>query len=144
MTTTRPNETGCRGSEALTHGFRVTVVPTCMPEESGESASEAWRGRRYVFAYKIRISNEGTRRAKLLDRHWVIVDADGEKHEVRGEGVVGHQPDLAPGQAFEYASYCPLQTSWGTMEGEYTMVGEDGERFEIAIARFYLVAEELG
>jgi ApaG protein len=113
-----------------------------MPEQSGESPSEAWRGKRYVFAYKIRISNEGASRAQLLERHWAIVDADGEHHEVRGEGVVGHQPDLAPGQAFEYSSYCPLTTPWGTMEGEYVMEGEDGERFEIGVGRFFLVAAE--
>jgi ApaG protein len=118
------------------------VTPAYLAEESGESPTEAWRGRRYVFAYKIKISNESTRRAQLLERHWTIVDADGESHEVRGEGVVGHQPDLAPGQAFEYSSYCPLATAWGTMEGEYLMEGEDGQRFEIEVGRFYLVAEE--
>jgi len=64
------------------------------------------------------------------------VDADGEKHEVRGEGVIGHQPDLAPGQAFEYTSYCPLPTPWGTMEGEYTMQDEHGDLFEAAIGGF--------
>lgn len=132
----------CRASEAVTHGFRVTVAPSYRPEESGESTTEAWRGRRYVFAYQIKISNEGARRAQLLGRHWTIVDADGEAHEVRGEGVVGHQPTLAPGQAFEYSSYCPLATPWGTMEGKYLMEGEDGERFEIDVGRFYLVAEE--
>jgi ApaG protein len=141
MTTTGSSLKSCHGSEALTHGFRVTVTPTYMPEESGESPTEAWRGKRYVFAYRIRITNEGERRAQLLDRHWVIVDADGERHEVHGEGVVGHQPTLAPGQAFEYSSYCPLATPWGTMEGEFIMQGDDGERFEIDIGRFYLVAE---
>jgi ApaG protein len=126
------------GSDTTTRGIRVRVAPKFLPEQSGEG--EAWQGRRYVFAYHIRIANEGERRAKLLSRHWVIVDADGEQHEVRGEGVVGHQPDLAPGQAFEYTSYCPIATPWGTMEGEYTMENELGERFDVAIGRFYLVS----
>src|SRR3954468_8565309 len=112
-------------SETTTRGIRIRVVPSFVPEQSGES--ESWEGRRYVFSYNIRISNEGSVRAQLLSRHWTIVDADGERHEVRGQGVVGHQPDLAPGQAFEYSSYCPLTTPWGTMEGEYTMQDEHGE-----------------
>jgi ApaG protein len=133
-----PSTASNHSSETVTRGIRVHVTPTFLPEQSGEG--EAWEGRRYVFAYAIRISNESAIRAKLLSRHWVIVDADGERHEVRGEGVVGHQPDLAPGQAFEYTSYCPLPTPWGTMEGEYTMQNEQGELFEIAIGRFYLVS----
>ena len=136
---TRPS-TRELGSEVTTRGFRVTVRPSYLPEQSG--TAEAWQGRRYVFAYQVRISNEGSVRAQLLSRHWVIVDAEGERHEVRGEGVVGHQPELAPGESFEYSSYCPLSTPWGTMEGEYLLVDEFGERFEIEIARFYLVAPE--
>lgn len=127
-------------SDTTTRGLRVRVVPSFLPEQSGES--ESWQGRRYVFAYKVRISNEGAARTKLLSRHWVIVDADGERHEVHGEGVVGHQPDLAPGQAFEYSSYCPLTTPWGTMEGEFQMQDEHGERFDALISRFYLVSGE--
>ena len=127
-------------SQTTTRGIRIHVTPTFLPEQSGESPTESWQGRRYVFAYRISIANEGPVRAKLLSRHWIIVDADGEKHEVRGEGVIGLQPDLAPGQAFEYTSYCPLPTPWGTMEGEFTMQDEHGELFEAAIARFYLVS----
>jgi len=125
-------------SETTTRGIRIRVTPSFLPDQSGEG--EFWQGRRYVFAYRIRISNEGDCRAKLISRHWVIVDADGERHEVRGEGVIGHQPDLAPGEAFEYTSYCPLPTPWGTMEGEYQMLDEHGEHFDAAISRFYLVA----
>jgi ApaG protein len=131
---------GCRGSDVTTQGFRVQVRPAYLPEQSGEG--EAWKGRRYVFSYTIRVTNQSNRGAKLLSRQWIIVDADGERHEVRGEGVVGRQPDIAPGQEFEYSSYCPLQTPWGTMEGSYSMRGDGGEEFQIAIGRFYLVAPE--
>jgi ApaG protein len=128
----------CRGSDTLTRGIRVTVTPSFVPEQSG--AGEAWKGQRYVFAYHIRVTNEGEVTAQLISRHWTIVDADGEQHEVRGEGVVGKQPTLAPGEAFEYSSYCPLPTPWGTMEGEYLMETDRGERFEAAVSRFYLVS----
>ena len=123
-------------SEAVTHDVRVEVESHYAPEYSQPFQHE------WFFHYTVRISNEGGETVQLLSRHWVIVDADGERHEVRGEGVVGHQPDLAPGQAFEYSSYCPLATAWGTMEGEYLMEGEEGQRFEIGVGRFYLVAEE--
>jgi ApaG protein len=126
------------GSEVVTRGMRVTVRPKFLPEQSG--TGDSWRGQMYVFAYAIRITNLGESRARLLTRHWIIVDAEGERHEVRGEGVVGHQPDLAPGESFEYSSYCPLTTSWGTMEGEYQFEDEHGQRFDVAIGRFYLVA----
>jgi ApaG protein len=96
--------------------------------------------RRFVFAYRIRISNESTAWARLLSRCWSIVDANGSRNDVVGEGVVGQQPELGPGESHEYESYCPLATAWGTMEGSYTLEGADGERFEIAVGRFYLVA----
>jgi ApaG protein len=128
------------GSEAVTRGIRVRVIPHFEPDQSGEG--ESWQGRRYVFSYRIHISNEGWLRARLISRHWIIVDADGERHEVRGEGVVGHQPNIEPGQFFEYSSYCPLATPWGTMEGSYQFEDELGARFDAAIARFYLVAPE--
>lgn len=122
------------GSEAVTRGVRVRVRPQFLPERSDPAA------RSFVFGYRIRITNEGPHRCKLLARHWVIVDAVGRREEVRGEGVVGYQPDLKPGEFFEYSSFCPLATNWGTMEGEYTMVLPDGETFAASIARFYLAA----
>jgi ApaG protein len=128
-----------RGSTATTRGVRIDVAPRFLPEQSGED--ESWKGRRYLFAYRIRITNEGDQAVQLLSRHWRIVDADGEERHVRGDGVVGHQPHLLPGHAFEYESYCPLLTPWGTMEGEYTMRTADGEEFAARIARFYLVSE---
>lgn len=124
----------CRGSEALTSGVRVAVSPLYLPRESNP------REGRWVFAYAIRIANEGDEPARLLLRRWWIVDADGQGREVAGEGVVGLQPLIAPGEHHEYTSFCPLPTPWGTMEGAYTMERPDGTRFEATIARFYLVA----
>ncbi|MBX3357491.1 MAG: Co2+/Mg2+ efflux protein ApaG [Phycisphaeraceae bacterium] len=126
------------GSDTTTRGIRITVTPRFLPEQSGEG--ESWQGRRWVFAYDIRITNDGAIRAKLLSRHWLIVDSDGERHEVRGEGVVGHQPDLAPGEFFEYTSSCPLGTPWGTMEGEYQFEDAHGEKFDAIVGRFFLVS----
>lgn len=128
-----------RGSTATTRDLRIDVAPRFLPEQSGEH--ESWQGRRYLFAYRIRIANQGDQPVQLISRHWVIVDADGEERHVRGEGVIGQQPTIAPGHAFEYESYCPLATPWGTMEGEYTMRAGDGEEFPARIARFYLVSE---
>jgi ApaG protein len=133
--------TGRHGSEAVTRGIRVAVHPRFIPEQSGAVPGESWRGRHYVFAYTIRISNEGRQTVRLLERRWRIVDADGDEREVRGEGVVGQQPVLEPGRSFEYSSFCPLATPWGTMEGEYLMEDDKGDRFDVRIARFYLVAQ---
>lgn len=129
-TTTTPAPSG---SECVTDGVRVKVVPTYLPTHS-DPAND-----RFLFAYHVTIVNEGTRRARLRSRQWAIVDADGERHEVQGMGVVGHHPDLKPGERFEYSSFCPLNTSWGTMEGSYVMEREDGSVFDARIKRFFLV-----
>lgn len=121
------------GSDTITQGIRVVVEPRFLPAESSPDAGK------FVFAYRVSVSNIGERRARLLARHWVIVDGDGERHDVRGPGVIGHTPDLAPGETFTYESFCPLPTEWGTMEGAYTMEREGGERFEAIINRFFLV-----
>jgi len=97
---------------------------------------------RYVFGYRITITNRGERTAKLLSRHWIVVDADANRHVVRGEGVVGRQPELEPGGVFTYSSFCPIPTRWGTMEGFYLMQRDDGELFEVSIPRFFLVGPE--
>lgn len=123
-----------RGSETFTQGFRVTASPAFLAQHSDPGQ------RRYVFGYRIRIANESPDRARLMARHWEIVDADGSRHTVDGEGVVGQQPDLGPGETHEYESYCPLTTSWGTMEGSFRMQGPGGAKFDISISRFYLVA----
>jgi ApaG protein len=119
-------------SEAVTRGVRVTVRSKYDPQRSHPSHN------RWFFLYTIRISNEGTGTVQLVSRHWVITDATGEIQEVRGPGVVGEQPVLAPGESFEYTSGCPLQTPFGTMKGTYQMVTKDGERFEAEIAPFEL------
>jgi len=123
------------GSETVTQGIRVTVRPFYLPDHSDPDQT------RFVFGYRIHIVNDGLQPAKLLSRHWRIVDADGVGHDVEGEGVVGRQPDLEPGESFEYSSWCPLKTPWGTMEGAYRMLRPDGQSFDAAVRRFYLVAE---
>lgn len=105
-----------------------------------QSAPQAGR---YVFAYTIRIANEGRETVQLKTRHWIITDATGEVREVKGEGVVGEQPTLEPGQAFEYTSGCILKTQWGTMHGTYQMVRDGASSFEAEIAPFLLAAPSL-
>lgn len=119
-------------SEEVTEGIRVGAGAFYLPQESDPDE------RRFAFGYTIVISNEGDRPAKLLSRHWVIIDAQGRREDVRGPGVVDETPRLEPGQAFKYQSLCPLRTSWGTMEGSYTMRRDDGETFEARVGRFYL------
>jgi ApaG protein len=92
----------------------------------------------FVFAYKVRITNTGERPAQVISRHWVITDGDQGEQEVRGLGVVGQQPLLAPGETFEYTSGCPLKTPVGTMRGSYHCVGENGVPFEVDIPEFVL------
>jgi len=122
-------------SEALTRDIRVRVSPFYLPDHSDPT------GNKWVFAYKVRITNESDRKAKLLTRRWIITDAQGRSKLVEGEGVVGQSPDLLPGQTFEYSSFCPLETSWGTMEGAYQFYDERGDSFDVAVGRFYLVSE---
>jgi ApaG protein len=122
------------GSDRITHGIRVRVTSRFLPRESSPDEDH------FFFAYDVRIANEGDRQAKLLSRHWIIINADGERNEVRGPGVVGETPILEPGESFEYTSFCPLNTRWGTMEGSYRMEREDGATFDVDIGRFFLVA----
>lgn len=121
-------------SQATTRGIRVTVTPSYEPRRSDPSSS------RFFFSYHVRIENGGADNVQLLSRHWVITDARGAVENVRGPGVVGHQPRLGPGQAFEYDSFCPLHTPVGTMHGTYTLVTEAGETFEAEIPLFHLAA----
>jgi ApaG protein len=114
--------------------IEVRVLPRYLPEQSSP-LEEA-----YGFAYTITIANKGDEPAQLISRHWIILDADGHREEVRGLGVVGHQPLLKPGEAFEYTSGSRLRTPTGSMEGTYFFVKEDGERFEVPIPRFMLDA----
>jgi len=119
-------------SEAVTRGIRVSVRARYVAERSRPMMNE------YFFAYTIRIANEGRETVQLVSRAWHITDAEGHVEEVRGPGVVGEQPVLAPGEAFEYTSACPLATPFGSMHGSYQMVTEGGARFEAEIARFQL------
>jgi ApaG protein len=124
----------CKGSDQTTHDIRVHVVPSFVSEQSNPSQN------RFVFAYRVRITNDSNAPVQLLAREWRIVDADGEMNVVKGEGVVGQQPMIAPGQTFEYTSFCPLITPWGTMEGTYSMETSDDRPLSVPIGRFFLVA----
>jgi ApaG protein len=117
---------------AVTHQIEVTVEPNFMPERSSIDRGQ------YFWSYTIVITNSGTETVQLLTRHWIITDAAGQRQEVRGEGVVGEQPVLAPGERFEYTSGVPLPTASGFMTGRYQMVSESGERFEIDVPTFSL------
>lgn len=118
--------------EAETRDIHVRVTPTYL---DGESAPEEGR---WVWAYHIEIENRSETEVQLLARRWVITDALGHVEEVRGPGVVGEQPVIAPGETFTYASGCPLTTSSGAMQGAYRMVDESGAGFDVAIPAFSL------
>ena len=118
--------------KALTRGISVTVTSRFVPEESSPDQG------RYFFAYSVEITNLSLERVQLRSRAWRIVDGHGQVQEVRGEGVVGKQPVLGPGESFSYTSGCPLGTPDGTMQGTYTMVTAGGETFEAAIPAFSL------
>ena len=117
-------------SVMVTNGIRVRVESEYSPEHSQPN--------QWFFLYTVTISNEGRETVQLVSRHWVIRDATGKVEEVRGEGVVGEQPVIRPGESFEYTSGCPLATPFGTMEGAYQMVTESGGSFEAEIAEFVL------
>ena len=119
-------------SEAITRGIRVSVRSEYAPSRSRPSQQQ------WFFLYTITIANEGAETVQLLSRHWIITDGNGHVDEVRGHGVVGQQPVLAPGQSFTYTSGCPLGTPFGKMEGTYQMMTRTGESFDVAIAPFTL------
>lgn len=114
------------------HAIAIDVATRFLDEQSAPGDG------RFVFAYTIHIRNRGKMPARLIDRHWVITDANGKVQEVRGEGVVGEQPWLRPGDDFEYTSGAVLETALGTMHGSYGMLADDGTRFEAPIAAFTL------
>ena len=121
-------------SDTTTRGIRIEVESSYVEERSSP------RDHYYFFAYQVRISNIGATTAQLLSREWIITDANGEVDRVKGPGVVGEQPTLAPGEAFEYTSFCPLKTPIGTMHGAYAMITPEGDRFDAEIAPFTLAA----
>jgi ApaG protein len=114
--------------------YEIVVEPVAqyLSEQSDEAAD------RFVFAYTITLRNTGSIAAKLLSRHWIITDARNHVQEVRGAGVVGEQPHLAPGETFQYTSGAAIATPVGTMRGSYQMVADDGTRFDAPIPEFTL------
>jgi ApaG protein len=119
-------------SEAVTRDIRVSVQARYDPDRSNPQQSQ------WFFLYTVNIRNEGRNTVQLISRHWIITDAMGKVVEVKGPGVVGNQPKLAPGESFEYTSGCPLTTPFGSMHGTYQMVDQGGEQFDILVAPFTL------
>jgi len=117
--------------------IRVSVESDYLAEQSQPER------RRYAFAYTVTIENLGSQPARLLDRHWIITDSDGQVQEVRGQGVVGEQPRIAPGEHFRYTSGAVIATPVGSMQGSYGMLAEDGTPFEALIAPFSLAQPAL-
>jgi ApaG protein len=118
--------------EATTRAIRVSVRPQYLPDQSDPADSQ------YVWAYHVRIENQGEETVQLRSRHWWVTDGLGRRQEVRGPGVIGKTPMLRPGEVFEYTSGTPLSTSSGIMSGSYQMVSETGEKFDIEIPAFSL------
>ena len=119
-------------STPVRHPIDIQVRTRYLDEQSAPEQN------RYVFAYTIQLRNRGPQPAQLLSRHWIITDANGRVEEVRGEGVVGEQPRLRPGEGFEYTSGAVLETAMGTMRGAYQWVADDGTPFEAPIPQFIL------
>jgi ApaG protein len=119
-------------SEATTRGIRVSVVSEYSSDRSRPEHHE------WFFLYTITITNQSQDTVQLLSRHWIITNADGLVEEIRGPGVIGEQPVLAPNESFTYTSGCPLKTAFGKMEGTYQMTTAAGERFDVRIAPFTL------
>jgi len=122
---------------AVTRQIEVTVEPNFLPERS--SAEQC----KYFWKYTIVITNSSEETVQLRERYWIITDASGHQQHIRGEGVVGEQPVLAPGERFEYTSGVPLSTASGFMAGRYQMVSESGERFEIEVPTFSLDSPDI-
>lgn len=116
----------------ITSGVKVGAETAYLDEYSNSRSNE------HLFCYKITITNESDQKVKLLSRHWVIIDSNAKREEVKGPGVVGKQPELAPGESHSYFSFCNLETDFGTMEGSYQMIDEAGKEFNIAIPKFFL------
>ncbi len=117
-----------------TQGVTVRVQPHYSEDDSDPADNHG------LWHYHIRIENAGKQTVQLIDRHWIITDARGKREEIRGEGVVGVQPILEPGQSYDYVSACPLETASGTMQGSFGMVLADGRRFAAAIPAFDLLS----
>ncbi len=132
MSVRRPGQQAGGVYNQTTYGIRVTVTPSFLVDQSVPDENL------YVWAYHVIIENLGDDTVQLMTRHWRITNACGVLQEIRGEGVVGQQPVLAPGDSFEYTSGCPLTTSSGFMMGSYRMLGGDGSLFDVDIPAFSL------
>jgi len=115
-----------------TQGIEVAVKPEYLPEESSPQRSE------FLFAYHITITNKGETEVQLMSRHWIITDGWGAVHEVKGDGIIGKQPVLQPGQSHSYSSFCPLTTATGNMRGSFHMVNKQGAHFDVRVPVFFL------
>ena len=115
-----------------THGIEVEVTPEYLAQQSSPEVSQ------FVFSYHITITNKSDNEVQLLARHWLITDGNGVLHEVKGEGVVGEQPKLKPGQKHQYSSFCPLTTPTGNMRGTFQMRNHLGANFNVKIPLFFL------
>lgn len=123
-------------SEAVTNGVRVEVLCRYAPENSRPMQRE------WVFQYTVRITNQSEETVQLISRHWIITDALEHVEEVKGPGVVGEEPVLAPGESYKYSSWCSLGTPTGVMRGTYQMVRPNGDQFDIEIAPFGMRAKQ--
>ena len=128
----QPLHASASTSEAVTHNVRVEVESQYAPDRSQPFQNQ------WFFYYTVRITNEREETVQLVSRHWIITDATCHVEEVRGPGVVGEQPVLAPGESFQYTSGCPLKTSAGVMRGTYQMITTGGDHFDVEIAPFAL------
>lgn len=122
---------------ATTEMVTVYVHPIYRAEDSDPEAGH------WLWHYHIRVENGGGVAVQLIDRHWIIIDGKGMRRDVMGDGVVGEQPLIAPGESFDYVSGCPLTTPWGSMQGRFGMVDSGGRRFEVAIPHFHLLSPDV-
>ncbi|VAW51191.1 ApaG protein [hydrothermal vent metagenome] len=114
------------------NNIEIKVLPAYIADQSDPSNNH------YVFSYTVTIKNNGSASAKLLTRHWIITDGDGQTQEVKGDGVIGEQPHLQPGEGFQYTSGTFMNTPFGTMHGSYQMISDHGEKFDATIPAFQL------
>jgi len=124
-------------SVLVTQGIKISVVSKYLVDESTPEENK------FLYSYEVTIANEGQETVQLLNRHWIIKDSYNNVEEVRGEGVIGQTPVIAPGRSFTYTSWCPLRTEWGTMRGTYGMERPTGESFEALIPPFCLLPPHL-
>lgn len=114
-----------------TEDIQVEVFPTFVPERSSIAHKQ------YFYAYRVVVTNNSDCEIKIIHRHWKIKDGNGKAYDVQGSGVVGEQPSIAPGESFEYTSFCPLHSPYGNMRGKYQMINEFGDKFWVTVPLFF-------